>query len=94
MYDAVDVVLSRELGVLSDYVDELYHWGGLSASNSTGVTGRVSVSQGAVDVPSFSGMTLARRRRLRAGRYQRMSLTEGDAFTARVGFKLWCRWGM
>ena len=46
---------------------------GLSASNSSGVTGGVSVSQGAVGVPSFSGVTLALGRGLRTDRCQRMS---------------------
>ena len=41
MYDTGDVVLSREPGVLSDSVDESYHWEGLSASNSSNVTGEV-----------------------------------------------------
>ena len=42
MYDVVNIVLSRELGVMSDSVDDSYHWEGLSASNSSGVTGWVS----------------------------------------------------
>ena len=45
--------------MLSDSVDKSYCWGGLSASNSSSVTDRVSASQGAVGVPNFSGMTLA-----------------------------------
>ena len=68
MYDTVDVVLSRELGELSDSIDESCCMGGLSASNSSGVTGRVSASQGAEGVPSFAGVILALGRGLRAER--------------------------
>ena len=46
MYDAVSVVLSGELGLLSDSVDESCWRGGLSASNSSGVTGGAGASQG------------------------------------------------
>ena len=45
-------------------------------------------------VLSFSGVTLALGRGLRVDRCQRTSLTEGDAFAAGVGFRLWARWGM
>ena len=41
VYDAVDVVLSGELGVLSDSIDESCCRGGLSASNSSSVTAGV-----------------------------------------------------
>ena len=44
MYDAVDVVLSGELGVLSDSIDKLCCRGVLSASNSSSATGGVSAS--------------------------------------------------
>ena len=59
MYDAVNVVLSREPGVLSDSIDESCCRGGLSASNCSGVTGAVGASQCAEGVPCFSGITLA-----------------------------------
>ena len=62
----VDVVLSREQGWCQT-VDESYHREGLSASNSSGVTGRVSADQSAVGVLSFSGITLALGRGLRTG---------------------------
>ena len=38
------MVLSRELALMSNSVDESCHRGGLSASNSSGVTGRVGAS--------------------------------------------------
>ena len=68
MYDGVNVVLSGEPGVLSDSVDESCCRGGLSASNSSIVTCRVSTGQGAEGVLSFSGMTLALGRGLRVDR--------------------------
>ena len=88
VYDTVNVVLSGELGVLSDSVDESCCKGGLSASNSLSVTGWVGASQGAECVPSFSGMTLALGRGLRADRCQRTSLTNGDAFVAGIGTRV------
>ena len=66
MYDAVNVVLSGEPGVLSDSTNESCCWGGLSASNSS-VTGGVSVSQGAEGVLHFSGVTLALGRGVEGG---------------------------
>ena len=80
--------------MLSDFVDESCCRGGLSASNFSSVTGGVSASHGAVGVLSFSGVTLACGRVLRADRCQRMSSMEGDTFAAGVGFKAWGRWGM
>ena len=77
MYDAVDGVLSGEQGVLSDSVDEPYWRGGLSAPNSSSVTGRFSVSQTAVGVLSFSSVILALGRGFTVDRCKRMSLTEG-----------------
>ena len=44
MYDMVKVVLSREPGVLSDSIDESCCGEGLSASNSSSVTGGVGAS--------------------------------------------------
>ena len=75
MYNAVNVVLS-------DSIDESCCRGGLSASNSSSVTGGVSASRGAESVQSFSGVTLALGRGLRVDRCQRTSLTEGDVFAA------------
>ena len=88
MYDAVNMVLSGEPGVLSRLQ------GGLSVSSSSGMTGGVSARWCAVGVPSFSGMTLALGRGLRADRCWRMSLMEGDVLPAGVGFKAWGRQGM
>ena len=65
MYDAVNVVLPGEPGVLSDSVVESCCRERLSASNSSNVTGGVIAIQGAEGVPSFSGMTLALGRWLR-----------------------------
>ena len=59
MYDTVNVVLSGEPGVLSDSKDESCCGEGLSASNSSGVTGGVSDGWSAEGVSSFSGVTLA-----------------------------------
>ena len=94
MYDAVDVMLSGECRVLSDSVDESGCRRGLSASNSSSVTGGVDASQGAEGVLSFSGMTLALGRGFRVDRCQRMSSMEGDTFAAGVGIKAWGRWAM
>ena len=44
MYDAVDLVLSGEPGMLSDPADESCCREGLPASNASDVTGVVSVS--------------------------------------------------
>ena len=69
MYDAVNMVLSGEPGVLSGSVDESCCRGALSASNSFCVTDGVGASQGAEGVASFSGVTLALGRGLRVDRY-------------------------
>ena len=68
VYDAVEVMLSRETEVLSDSVGESCCGEELLPCNSSCVTGGISTSQGTEGVLSFSGMTLALERGLRADR--------------------------
>ena len=94
MYNMVYMVLSEEPEVLSDSVHESCHWGCLSASSSSSVTGGV-VPVVVLWVCQVSlGVTQTLGRGLRVDRCQRMSLTEGDAFAVGVGFKVFDRWGM
>ena len=58
------------------------------------MTGGVGSSQGAEAVPSFSGMTLALGRGLRADRCQRMSSMDRDAFVTGGDARAWGQWGM
>ena len=82
--------LSGELGALLDSMVESHCMGGLSASNSSSVTGRVSAGQSAEGVQVISGLTLALGRGLRADRCRRRSSTLGQVVTAFVlGFGIW-----
>ena len=82
LYEAVDAaehVLSRELGSLSDSIDELYCKVGLPATTFPGVTGGVSVDGGAGGNLSSSRVTLALGRELVVDRCQRRSSMDGAA---------------
>ena len=59
VYDAVEQVLSRELGSLSDSVGELHCKVGVSATTSSSVTGGAGASRGAEGTLSSSEVILA-----------------------------------
>ena len=91
--DAVEHVLSRELGVLSDSIVESHCVRGLPATISCSVTGGVSADGGAEGTQSSSGVTLSLGMGFVVDRCQRRSSMDGVALTLVVwavcGFGGW-----